>query len=154
MNKFIFINSIMKNQSLCDGPGYRTVLFLQGCNLRCKGCHNKESWDIKKGKKVLIEDLANELKKKSFNKKITISGGEPLMQFDSLYSLLLLLEGYDICLYTGYQIDKVPKQILRYLKYIKTGKYIEELKTSTKPFVGSENQEMWELENGKPKKKW
>ena len=144
----------MKNQSLCDGPGYRTVLFLQGCNLRCKGCHNKESWDIKKGKKVLIEDLANELKKKSFNKKITISGGEPLMQFDSLYSLLLLLEGYDICLYTGYQTDKVPKQILRYLKYIKTGKYIEELKTSTKPFVGSENQEMWELENGKPKKKW
>lgn len=136
------INSIKYNNSHVDGPGIRTVLFMQGCNIHCKGCQNKSTWDINKGKEVSIDDLVNELKQKVFNKKITISGGEPLVQKDELVKLIdrLAYEGFDIALYTGHTRDDVPSEIIPKLKYLKTGNFIQELKTTIKPFVGSENQ--------------
>ncbi len=146
--EYLFINSIMKNQSLSDGPGYRTVLFLQGCNIRCKGCHNTITWDINSGIKLPIKNIANELRKKSFNKKITISGGEPLMQKDGLTKLLNELNGYDICLYTSYDIHQIPKDILNKLTYIKTGRFVNELKNNKIPYFGSENQKLYKVKDG------
>ena len=139
---FMRINSIRYNNSVVDGPGIRTVLFMQGCDLHCKGCQNKSTWDIEKGKKVDIDELVNELTKKVFNKKITISGGEPLMQKESLIELVTKLNdlGFDIALYTGHQKEDVPSILLDEVKYLKTGNFIQDLKTTVKPFVGSENQ--------------
>ncbi len=143
----IYINSIRENPSLVDGIGYRTVVFLQGCYFKCSGCHNKSTWDIKNGQEMSINELANILKEKAFNKKITISGGEPLMQKDALLELLKELDGYDIFLYTGHEYEDVPEEILKYLKYIKVGRFIEELKSSTTPFVGSTNQRFIEVKH-------
>ena len=139
---FMRINSIRYNNSVVDGPGIRTVLFMQGCDIHCKGCQNRSTWDIEKGKKVDIAELVNELKKKVFNKKITISGGEPLMQEEALIELVTKLNdlNFDIALYTGHTRDEVPFEIIPKLKYLKTGNFIQELKTTIKPFVGSENQ--------------
>ena len=139
---FMRINSIRYNNSVVDGPGIRTVLFMQGCDLHCKGCQNRSTWDINKGKEVDIDELANELNKKVFNKKITISGGEPLMQKEALIELITKLNDleFDIALYTGHSKDEVPSEIIPKLKYLKTGSFIQELKTTVKPFVGSENQ--------------
>ncbi len=144
---YLYINSIMKNPSLCDGIGYRTVLFLQGCNLHCKGCQNKSTWDITKGIKIEVKELANQLRNKCFNKELTITGGEPLMQADALKDLLEELKDFDLCLYTGHLLNEVPQDILNYLKYIKVGPFVQELKTTTKPFVGSKNQEFIEVKN-------
>ena len=139
---FVRINSIKYNNSVVDGPGIRTVLFMQGCDLHCKGCQNKSTWDINKGKEIDIDDLVNELDKKVFNKKITISGGEPLMQIEALIELVNKLNdlGFDIALYTGHQKEDVPSNIVEKVNYLKTGNFIEELKTNVKPFVGSSNQ--------------
>jgi anaerobic ribonucleoside-triphosphate reductase activating protein len=137
----------MENPSLCDGIGYRTVLFLQGCNLHCKGCQNKSTWDITKGIKIEVKELANQLRNKCFNKELTITGGEPLMQADALKDLLEELKDFDLCLYTGHLLNEVPQDILNYLKYIKVGPFVQELKTTTKPFVGSKNQEFIEVKN-------
>ena len=139
---FMRINSIRYNNSVVDGPGIRTVLFMQGCNIQCKGCQNKSTWDINKGKEIDIDNLVNELNKKVFNKKITISGGEPLMQIEALIELVNKLNnlGFDIALYTGHQKEDVPSNIVEKVNYLKTGNFIEELKTTVKPFVGSENQ--------------
>ena len=136
------VNSIRYNNSHVDGPGIRTVLFMQGCNLCCKGCQNKSTWDINKGIERDIDDLVFELKKKVFNKKITISGGEPLFQLEALIELVLKLknEGFDITLYTGHVRDEVPQVLIDNVKYLKTGSFIESLKTTVKPFVGSSNQ--------------
>ncbi len=139
------INSIMNNPSLCDGYGYRTVLFLQGCNLRCPGCQNPSTWDESKGTLIDVKELASILREKCFNKKLTISGGEPLLQKDALLELLKELSDFDLCLYTGHELNEVPKEILKYLKYIKVGSFKQELRTSTKPFVGSKNQEFLEV---------
>ena len=139
---FMRINSIRYNNSVVDGPGIRTVLFMQGCDLHCKGFQNRSTWNIEKGKKVDIDELVNELTKKVFNKKITISGGEPLMQKEGLIELVTKLNdlGFDIALYTGHQKEDVPSSLLDKVKYLKTGNFIQELKTTVKPFVGSENQ--------------
>ena len=141
----IFINSIMKNPSLCDGYGYRTVLFLQGCDLNCKGCQNKSTWDINKGNQIEIKELATIIRDKCYNKKLTISGGEPLLQENALIELLEELKDFDLCLYTGHNLEDVSPRILSYLKYIKVGPFVEELKSSLKPFVGSTNQEFMEV---------
>ena len=127
---------------MVDGPGIRTVLFLQGCDIRCKGCQNKSTWDIETGTKIDIDEMVCELEKNVFNKKITISGGEPLMQKEALLELLTKLNkaNFDIALYTGREKEDVPPAILDKVKYLKTGKFIEERKTTVKPFVGSDNQ--------------
>ncbi len=144
---FIRINSIKYNNSVVDGPGIRTILFTQGCNIHCYGCQNKLTWDINKGKEVDIDMLIDELNKKVFNKKITISGGEPLMQEKALIELITKLYdlGFDIALYTGHQKKDVPSILLEKIKYLKTGNFIEELKTTIKPFVGSSNQVFEEI---------
>lgn len=136
----IYINSILKNPSLCDGTGYRTVLFVQGCDLYCKGCQNQSAWDITKGVKREVSELAEEIRSRCPNKELTISGGEPLMQADAVYTLITLLNDFDICLYTGHDKSEVPQEILDKIRYLKYGPFIESLKTTTMPFVGSSNQ--------------
>lgn len=147
----IKVNSIMKNPSLCDGYGYRTVVFLQGCNLRCPGCHNKSTWDINKGIAMDVKELAQILTEKAINKKITISGGEPLLQKEALLELLEELKDFDLCLYTGHEIDEVPKEVFKYLKYIKVGRFVLEERTSTTPFIGSKNQKFVRVHHEKTK---
>lgn len=141
----VYINSIKFNRSLVDGPGVRTVVFFQGCDLRCKGCHNQSTWDIESGTEMDVTDLATLLKEEVWNKKVTISGGEPLMQVDGLIELVKQLEGFDIAVYTGHELCDVPDVLLERIKYIKTGAFLEELKTTVKPFVGSTNQEFRRL---------
>ncbi len=136
------INSIKYNNSHVDGPGIRTVLFMQGCDLHCKGCQNKSTWELNNGKEISVDDLFKELKENIFNKKITISGGEPLVQKEELKLLIDKLsdDGFDIALYTGHVKEDVPEEIIKKVKYLKTGRFVEDLKTTIKPFVGSSNQ--------------
>lgn len=145
----IRINAINYNGSLVDGPGLRTVVFLQGCNIKCNGCHNEITWDENCGILRDVNELANELILNVKNKKITISGGEPLFQEKAVLELVRLLKGMDICLYTGSNLEEVPKEILPFLRYIKVGKYKKELKCSTKPYIGSTNQKFIDLLNDK-----
>lgn len=75
---YLRINKIDFSGSICDGPGIRTVLFLQGCKKRCEGCHNPQTWEIKAGKIIAISELFEAICANSKMKRITISGGEPL----------------------------------------------------------------------------
>lgn len=64
-----------------DGPGIRYMLFLQGCNLRCKSCSNPDTWSHKDGEMTSSKQvIANISKYRSYIEGITISGGEPLLQ--------------------------------------------------------------------------
>ena len=143
--KTLYVNSVKRNQSLVDGPGVRTVVFLQGCDIHCKGCQNKSTWDMSKGVPVSTGELAALLRNMSKNGKVTISGGEPLMQVDALAELLENICDMDVALYTGHSFDEVPDEILSKLKYIKTGAFKHECKTTVMPYVGSTNQQFRRL---------
>jgi len=145
----IKINSINYNGSLVNGPGVRTLVFLQGCNIKCEGCHNQSTWDKDCGIEYEVGKLAEELNAKVRNKKVTITGGEPFFQTETVIELARWLHdyGFDICLYTGSNLDEVPKEILPYLKYIKVGKYKKNLRCTTSPYAGSTNQRFIDLRN-------
>lgn len=98
-----------------DGPGIRYVLFLQGCNMRCKFCHNVDTTSMEVNKTITTDEVVNDyLKYKSFYKNggITISGGEPLLQMDFIIELFKKLKEYNVhtCIQTqGSLFNKSPK---------------------------------------------
>ena len=75
-----------------DGPGIRFVVFMQGCPLRCKYCHNPDSWKVGAGEERSVYDLVSEIVryKNYYGQKggVTVSGGEPLLQIDFVTELL------------------------------------------------------------------
>lgn len=77
-----------------DGPGVRFVVFLQGCRMRCKFCHNPESWSIDKGEPWTAEALFQRAYRyRNYwgkNGGITVCGGEPLLQVDFLIEFFQL----------------------------------------------------------------
>lgn len=83
-----------------DGPGVRFVTFFQGCNLECKYCHNRDTWNINDGTYISVDDLFNNiLKYKTYimpNGGFTASGGEPLLQPYFLISLFKKLKEANI----------------------------------------------------------
>lgn len=105
-----------------DGPGLRFVIFLQGCPLRCKFCHNPDTWKI--GEKKIQESAEDTLKKikrykNYFGKKggVTVTGGEPLVQSDYVLELFKLCkkEGIHTALDTsGYIFNEKIREILKY----------------------------------------
>lgn len=142
--KTIRIASI-KESSLCDGPGCRTVLFLQGCDIHCEGCHNQSTWDPNGGTEYDINDLCSEIKAKSCCNKLTISGGEPLLQKDAVLELCKALQDFNICLYTGHDFQEIPQELLKYLEYVKFGPFEKEHIVYTASYYGSSNQTFMEV---------
>ena len=93
------IDSI-ESMGLVDGPGIRAVVFLTGCKLRCKYCHNPESW-VKGEDNYTSEDVLKKVLRfkpyfKRNNGGVTFSGGEPLLQTDFLIETCKLLKRENI----------------------------------------------------------
>ena len=91
-----------------DGPGSRFIIFTSGCRLRCKYCHNPDTWNmLKDGKEWETDDLLKEaLSCKSYwgtKGGITVSGGEPLLQIDFLIDLFTKAKnlGINTCIDTA-----------------------------------------------------
>ncbi len=113
------INSI-ETMGLVDGPGVRFVVFMQGCPLRCRFCHNPETWNVN-GKsdsytpEELIKKILNYKPYFKHNGGVTFSGGEPLMQKEFLLECLKLCKKENIhtCIDTAGTIPDC-KEILKY----------------------------------------
>ena len=90
-----------------DGPGIRFILFLQGCNLQCKYCHNRDTWDVNQGQYRSLEDVLKQVRKyKNYimpNGGVTVTGGEPLLQVKFLIEFFkeLKKEGIHTCIDTS-----------------------------------------------------
>lgn len=120
------IHSI-ESMSVVDGPGIRYVVFMQGCNLRCKFCHNIDATQIKENLLFTPEALA----KKIINAKeyfevsrggVTFSGGEPLLQTKFLIEVCKILkkENIHIALDTAgnFAITEEIKELLKYVDLV------------------------------------
>ena len=83
-----------------DGPGVRFVVFMQGCNLKCKYCQNRDTWNLKGGTTYSSDEIVEKiLRYKNYimpNGGVTISGGEPLLQAKFLIELFTKLKKCNI----------------------------------------------------------
>lgn len=136
-----------KRNSCDDGPGIRSVLFLQGCKMNCEGCHNKDIQKRGEGCLLSVDEIVSFIVEKCHNKRLTISGGEPLEQWEALEVLLGALKGrkFDVCLYTGWKMEQIPKQAFQLVNYLKTGNFVMEKRNENLHYVGSSNQQMYHL---------
>ncbi len=94
--KYARIHSI-ESFGTVDGPGIRFVIFMQGCLLKCKYCHNRDTWDVDKGTIISLNDILNKIERyKSYilpsGGGVTVTGGEPLLQTKFLINLFAELK--------------------------------------------------------------
>ena len=150
----------IEKTSVANGNGIRVVLWVSGCSLHCKGCHNPETWNLNSGK-LFDEEAKNELLEaldKPYIQGITFSGGHPLENenVECIYNLILEIKDKfpekDIWLYTGYQFEDIinnplrdfnttlKKRIVEMCDVVVDGKYIAKLKDITLRWKGSSNQ--------------
>lgn len=142
-----------------NGLGCRVTLWLNGCTHACVGCHNKSLWDFNNGK-----NFSNQTQEELFKlislpyiKGLTLSGGDPLDNYDGVIDLLKNFKTKfgntkDVWLYTGYTLDEIRNsskiEVLNYIDFLVDGEFNLKLKDLSLLFRGSSNQTIWENKNG------
>ncbi len=133
------------------GPGKRIGIWFCGCPHKCKGCSNPELWEFQEKYKTsleailtLIETIAKEHQVDGF----TITGGDPMYQAADLQKLIMHLckISSDILVYTGYEIEELPKEYLHNIAVLIDGRYIEE-RNNNCILRGSDNQRIHILDS-------
>ena len=113
-----------ESMGLVDGPGIRTVIFLQGCRLRCRYCHNPDTWQECGGSLETPEEIVSRLERfqpyYGTTGGVTFSGGEPLLQKEFLTEVLALCKekGIHTCLDTAGVGTGGYEELLRYTDLI------------------------------------
>lgn len=140
-------------ESVVDGPGIRFVLFAQGCDHACPGCHNPQTHDPQGGDLVDTSEIFERIKKARLIRGVTFSGGEPFLQAAPLAQLGRQLRalGLGIVTYSGYLFeelhamaarDKGVKDLLAVTDILVDGPYRIGLRDTSLAFRGSSNQRL------------
>jgi len=137
------------------GPGYRAVIWVQGCPFHCKGCISPE-WIRPGGIETDIEEIARLIIEEPQIDGLTISGGEPMMQASPLYHLIKLLResrtNLNVICFTGFRYQDLIKtppspMVINFLDEIDVlidGPYIAS-KNDNNGLRGSSNQKIYYL---------
>lgn len=159
----------IEKTSIANGTGIRVVLWVSGCSLHCKGCHNPETWSINSGK--LFDEAAKrelfEALDKPYIQGATFSGGHPL-EDENVEDVYLLIKEVkekfptkDIWLYTGLTLEQIfptvitddfninrfyRQEIIRMCDVVVDGMYVEELRDITLKWKGSSNQRVVDMQ--------
>ena len=140
------------------GPGTRIGIWVQGCSLKCNGCLSKTLWTTNKGRKIDILFLADQICKiENYFDGITITGGEPFEQYESLIAFCAYIKqktSLNIFCFSGYYLEELLKMypdklFMKHLNYLLDGRYLSE-KHENKNVRGSSNQKLYKFINGRP----
>ena len=135
--------------TMVDGPGFRTAIYAAGCKHQCKGCHNPQSWDFKAGRAMTTDQIMQIIKQDPFA-NVSFSGGDPMYQpegFAELAQAIRSQTNKTIWCWTGFSFEmllRMPKQreLLELINVLVDGPYVEALRDTDLLFRGSRNQRL------------
>ncbi len=143
-------------ESIVDGPGFRYVIFTQGCPHHCPGCHNPQTHDFAGGKVADIPAILAEIQSDPLLQGVTFSGGEPFCQPAPLCAIARAVKGMgkDLVVYSGYTLEQLLEwgkedpavlELLRLCDTLIDGPYIQAQRDLTLRYRGSANQRVIDL---------
>jgi anaerobic ribonucleoside-triphosphate reductase activating protein len=151
--KTLRYHEIRKDDTL-NGCGVRTVLFVSGCNHRCPGCHNPQTWSFESGIEFnysAYTKLIN-LSSRDYISGITFSGGDPLHPAN-INSVINIAADYkrlypekNVWVYTGYLYEEIPEWAFEYIDVLVDGMFEKDKEDVKYSFAGSTNQRVIDVQ--------
>ena len=142
--------------SIVDGPGFRTAIFVQGCPYHCEGCHNPDSQPFEGGTVWTLDDVEKKFANNPLLSGITLSGGEPAQQAAPCAELARRAhqKGLNVWTYTGSTLEKLNerakddpalRQLLDETDVLVDGPFILAQRSLELDFCGSKNQRLIDM---------
>ncbi len=146
----IYVANIVDN-TIVDGEGFRTSLYVSGCDINCEDCHNKDWWDINKGTPMSVEEVFEKINFELTN--ITFIGGEPMLQAKALSLLAEKIKqetNKTIWIYSGHTYEEILENqeyfnLLKYCDVLVDGRYDDNYFVNNLKFRGSTNQRIIDI---------
>ena len=138
--------------TMVDGPGFRTSIYCAGCRHQCAGCHNPQSWAFDVGQEMTVEQIVRVIESDPYA-NVTFSGGDPMYQaagFAELAREIHRRTNKDIWCYTGFTFESLinedQRELLGELDVLVDGPFIERLRDGDLLFRGSSNQRIIDVQ--------
>ena len=142
--------------SIVDGPGFRTAIFVQGCPYHCEGCHNPDSQPFEGGTVWTLDDVEKKFTNNPLLSGITLSGGEPAEQAAPCAELARRAhqKGLNVWTYTGSTLEKLNERakddpalasLLHETDVLVDGPFILAQRSLELDFCGSKNQRLIDM---------
>ena len=138
--------------TMVDGPGFRTSIYCAGCRHKCPGCHNPQSWDFSGGREMSTEELMRIIVADPYA-NVTFSGGDPMYQaagFAELARAIHRRTNKDIWCFTGFRFEDLiqhdQRELLEQLDVLVDGPYVASLSDPDLLFRGSSNQRIIDVQ--------
>jgi anaerobic ribonucleoside-triphosphate reductase activating protein len=147
----ISVLSIVED-TMVDGPGFRTSIYCAGCRHKCPGCHNPQSWAFEQGREMSVEEIMRVIEADPFA-NVTFSGGDPMYQaaeFANLAREIHRRTNKDIWCFTGFTFESLihpdQRELLEELDVLVDGPFIKKLRDPDLLFRGSSNQRLIDVQ--------
>ena len=135
--------------TMVDGPGFRTSIYCAGCQHQCPGCHNPQSWDFEGGHPMSTEEIMRIIEADPYA-NVTFSGGDPMYQpegFTELARAIRARTTKNIWCYTGFTFETLinnPRQraLLEQIDVLVDGPFVKSQRDESLHFRGSRNQRL------------
>ncbi|MEG1437041.1 MAG: anaerobic ribonucleoside-triphosphate reductase activating protein [Oscillospiraceae bacterium] len=138
-------------ESIVDGPGWRLVVFAQGCPHHCEGCQNPQTHDFTGGYDSTVQNILDAVKANKLLAGITLSGGEPFAQAKAMSKLAHEIHkiGLNVMAYSGWTFEQLFNgannqnywlDLLNEVDFLVDGKFDIDKKSLSVKFRGSSNQ--------------
>ena len=138
--------------TMVDGPGFRTSIYCAGCKHACPGCHNPQSWDMNRGHEMTTDEIMAVIEADPYA-NVTFSGGDPMYQpegFTELARAIHQRTNKDIWCYTGFTYESLigepQRALLEQIDVLVDGPFVERLRDDDLVFRGSSNQRLIDVQ--------
>ena len=139
--------------TMVDGPGFRTSIYCAGCRHQCPGCHNPQSWAFDQGREMTVRELMRIIVADPYTRGVTFSGGDPMYQaaaFAELARQIHRRTQKDVWCYTGFTFESLiqddQRELLAEVDVLVDGPFVQSLHDPDLLFRGSSNQRLIDVQ--------